>query len=1033
MTNATVSGHGLLKDRLAQIEAIFHAAWTGPRSTPFLPDLALPDRILEEATDIARSFPLFVLFQNSPTLAVWSVLRPLALNYGADTKDVYAHIDEFLGKSFPPGFARDDLKRRFRSAARSIGLPVSGTTPTDLFFAPLGPARHQVGDLAHAFVAMTLVNGPPAIEDTAAARSWQRRAVAARCPGMTRLLATIRFDASAWCARRFEAWRQGQEPVGDGEAHLFDAYGKAASTYGRKRTDLIGPPRLFWQTDRLALEAEVSKKPQTLKLGAFPTNIPSGGRVALRAPWPREVAWRAGIVDQDIQVAPGPDEVLVFDADTGSLLARVGAETTEIEVAAARLVVLGRQSFASPSFGASIPAQDPAFQVAWVEAGEDLNFSNRGALGLVAPREDAIWIDATVLGRDGNRALHAADGRLHLKIDPEVGGRSRILRLRINGTSRFHPIETSADGTAEILFAEMHLSAPGDPGEAIFDVLVPGAAGEVDARATLSTRCWIWPGLPTPAGDLADVPVPANLDLARSAGLRVLDGTLSVDAEAEEEVPILGLRGVQRTHEFHLAARGEKLWHCRVGDGSRSFVPKGTTLVLGQDNRHDTLRLRAPDRTADLLVLGRLTRRPFHQRQVLEIGAGQLQDPVDGDDRIALRRADGRIELLARLHRRADPTGLTLSDGDGELRLSLRLETPCDALRITVETVTGESFLGDWSFGRHPVDMPPLRGVSASYDRDSRTLSVSLSRSVLPAPARVLFEIRDPEGRVENLRDIRGARIALGLPGFLPQPDINQLANLARFLAEPEPESLDGQVSGALTPVYEAAIDSVAGGARLVGSVKPLLTLTCADGSPPRHDLVAAAPWIFEAGSHAFSGLAPDTGLAALASMAGSVAPDPRPLISGDHPLEDWLTRVSSATGVPRDFQADALTQGFRVLRWRLRETDLHDLVRDGQRGAAVRLICSAHAEGLEQLRSFDTGGGGDPLPVRIAIQLERHARACAMREASAFVEAIAFRTGLPRSEIGRTQTMMLRAGVEIFAYFRALWAHAAKGGQGQS
>ena len=41
-------------------------------------------------------------------------------------------------------------------------------------------------------------------------------------------------------------------------------------------------------------------------------------------------------------------------------------------------------------------------------------------------------------------------------------------------------------------------------------------------------------------------------------------------------------------------------------------------------------------------------------------------------------------------------------------------------------------------------------------------------------------------------------------------------------------------------------------------------------------------------------------------------------------------------------------------------------------------------------------------------------------------VDRLAFRTGLPARECGRVLTLMLRAGPEIFAYFRILWHHAS-------
>lgn len=70
--------------------------------------------------------------------------------------------------------------------------------------------------------------------------------------------------------------------------------------------------------------------------------------------------------------------------------------------------------------------------------------------------------------------------------------------------------------------------------------------------------------------------------------------------------------------------------------------------------------------------------------------------------------------------------------------------------------------------------------------------------------------------------------------------------------------------------------------------------------------------------------------------------------------------------------------------------------------------------------------GGGDIFPVRLALVLERFARACAEREAEAHVEGILLRTGLPRDEAGPALTAILRAGVEVFVYFRSLWGQAA-------
>lgn len=1013
------------RKRLIELEAIFHAAWTGSGSSPFIPEVPLKKEILSETHELVRRFPTFLLFKIAPTVAVWSVLRPLSLHYGGGSKEVYAHIGEFLGRSFATLDERDDLKIEFRKVARSLGLPVSGNSPTELFFAPLGPARQQMSALAEAFVVTTILYGPPAIEDTAAARRWQRRAVNDRCPGLTRLMATIAFDSSAWCARRFEAWRQGQDPISENERHLFDAYETVAKSYGRRRSDFVGPPQLRWSADRLTLQAEPSPSPQRLKLGAFPTPVPGAGQVTLPTPWPQRVDWSYGAVTQTVLITPGPREVLVFDADTGRLLARVGADQDEIEAGAAHLVIVASGAFESATFGPAVPARDPAYRVAWVEASETLRFEDGRSLRLRTPREDALWVEGTVIGRDGGRALYACDAALRLKIDPDIGGPHRIIRMRMGPVTRFVPVEVKTVDPVLVPFSNFGLSGPNAPGEAVFDVLVPGAIGDGEARAALSTRCWVWPGLQTPQGDLSDVSVPENLVSARCAGVRILDGKISVDPESSEETPIIGLAGSDRTHEFHLTARGEKLWHNRVQSGTRLFVPRDGVIVMAHDNRHDTLTIRSPDRTANLLVLGREFRRPFHQRQSLEIGAETLQTPLDGDDRIALRRETGRVDVLARVQRRTDPAEIALTQTADLISLSVSLTSPCDALRVRIEDASGGALVGETAFGHEPVNLPTLPGTRVGYDPDSRRLSITFERGSLPAPARAAFQVRRERRGFEDIRDARNARVAIGLAGAPKSASSAQLTQLARLLAEPEPDDLSGQLRRALTPAYAEQVRRIAGTSRLLGPIRGLLGVVRSDSGVPRHDLIAVAPWIFEAQLHAFSDIGPETGLAPLNRMAKYPAPDPAPGMRGDDPLRAWLDRVSSGDRVPREFQADAIQNGFRALRWRLKETDLYDLLRDGPIGTSVRLLTAAYIGDLDQIRSFDVNGGGDPIPARIAIQIERFARACALGRVEPFIEDAAFRTGLSVAEAGFVLSLLIRAGVELFAYFRALWAHA--------
>ena len=647
---------------------------------------------------------------------------------------MYRHISDFVLENFSDSSSRETLKEQFRRAARKLGLPVSGNDPSTLFFPPLGPARAQHLELAKAFVITALRSGPPAVEDTTAARRWQRVAVNQRCPNHPRLRETIHYDASAFAARQFEAWRHGEPAQGEGEEHLFNALNEASAIYGIRRTNLVAAPKVIWSGDLLGLQADRSNDAQFVHLGVVPSRLSGGQRISVPTPWPERVAWRSPNFHEEVPLAPVNGEALVFDADTGQLIARVQSGQADLEVAAERLVVLSGLSFSSPSFGEAIPARDERYSVAWVLANEVITFSDGATLSLKSPSEGAVWLDGVVIGREGGRALYACDGALVLRINTEVGGASRVIRATVGNDARFFSTEFQSMENCRVDFSNFGLASASDPVEVRFDVLAPGAAGDPSARAELSTRAWIWPGCQGTPGELADIPVPSNYSPSRSAGLVVREGLLSVNERSDIETPILGLEGNRGVHEFQLAARSEKLWQCRIDNGDKVFVPRGSVVVLGYNNRHDTLMLRSPDREASLILFGMVTHRPFRQRSTIEIPASALQSDAD-DDRVALRRSDGRIDLLAHVRRVDDPGLLTLQEDESELSMTVAPRNDFDGVRVIVESVSGDFLEGDYSFGRNPSELPPLHGVAVDLEHETGNLTVKIARMAFARPS----------------------------------------------------------------------------------------------------------------------------------------------------------------------------------------------------------------------------------------------------------------------------------------------------------
>lgn len=1013
---------------LPDIEAAMVTLRTGAGSTPFILDMPVPPGLQQAAEEALKSYSIFMILDKFPTLGVWGVLLTLSRNYAGDGKGVYRHITSFLGRLGDDQQDIERLKSRYRQAARRIGLPIpTSNQPTGLFFAAMGPAKAQLGILANALVWMALHHGPPATEDTASARAWQRRAVALRCPNHTRIQATVRFDQSAHIAQRFDHWRRGEAANGEREASLFDAYDRAIATLHRKRSDIVAPPKVLWSGVELALEPEPSQHRQSLTMGAFPTPVAAGSITRIPAPWPEKLSWRCRSQTQDILLAPQPGEILLFDADSGALLSRERQDAGTTTVSAERLVILCRDAFSAPSFGPAIPAEDPDFRVAWAVNGEALEFEDGQNLEISAPDEASIWLDTRSLASDGSRRLLSCEGAVVVKLDAEIGGRSRILRATFGNLRRFREITVNSDGIARVPFADLGLSIADAPQKIRFDVLAPGAAGDAAARAELSATAWIWPGVARIDGDPAVLPRPANYLPAHSAGLREAPEGLVVDDRADVETPVLGVSAEGEIREFSLRLDREDLWHYHVPTQTRSRVPRGKVLVFGHASTHDTLTVRSTDQHADILALGTEIRGPFIGRTSWEIGASLLEEAT-GDDRIALRRKDGRIDLLARIRHVDDPRNIDLTMADEQLDLSLDYRGEIDAVRIEIRRANGASVVADHSLGRRPVPLPTFHGLSVRHDPTEKRLAISLPLDPAAAPGRMrlLYRATD-EDTFCPFKDSDGADIALGLPGEIDQADIACLKNLAGFLAHKSPSALGDQVRSALQPAYEQAIREISP-SRMIGPIKAaLLDMPDIEECAPRHDLAGAAPWIFEAPGTAFSGLNAGSGLAPLAQLARQPQvtglPDPR----GDEPMQSWLEQVAATSDMPLPFAPDRLEAAFQALRYRLGDTDLRDIVTDDLLTGTVRLIAAAHVTDLDRLRSFDNGGGGDPLPARIAAAIERFARAAALRETDAHVDALCTRTGLPRAEIGQALTLMLRAGIEFFVYFRGLWSQAAQ------
>jgi len=357
--------------------------------------------------------------------------------------------------------------------------------------------------------------------------------------------------------------------------------------------------------------------------------------------------------------------------------------------------------------------------------------------------------------------------------------------------------------------------------------------------------------------------------------------------------------------------------------------------------------------------------------------------------------------------------------------LSLLPQEHFDALRVRIEPILASPDEGDYTFGRYPVELPPLPGIDARHDHETGHLVIEIDKTRYEDPARLtLWARRADHPGFRQIEDGAGIAIALGLGSPLSDPDQRSLGALAHIAAEPVSAMLADQNQRSIGRAYQDAMERI-GARRLVGAVRPAMAVSLASDKTPRHDLVGVAPWIFEASPHAYQELPEASGLAALSRILTLNALEGVPDPEGDAPVGTWLVRLVEDDGLPVALSADTLKKAFAAMRFRLKESDLGLLLSDEALGISCACLCRTWVEEIEALRNFDAGGGGDARPVRIAAAIERFARAAALGRTSRHLESLAFRTGLSHPEVGECLTLMLRAGIEIFVYFRTLWSQA--------
>ena len=998
--------------------------WTGRSASPFPGQLPISNpaeakmavrKSIDGCIHIARDF-----FGEYPLLGIWSTLTPLAEEYGASDTNIYSRIGKCLGLSLDHQDNRERFKTLYRCACRDIGVLVTGNTPSDLFFPPLGVADSKIDEWSSALAHALAVHGPPATEDTPSALSWQRSAKAWLPEGLSRPQAAIDFDRAAYYADRVNAWRRDAQPLGSRDAHLFAALDRAIWRQGLRKDRILGPPRLVWHRDGLALLAEPAKMTQLIKVGPFPDRLDHKQAFPLPVPWPDEVTWTA-TKSESVPCAPQSGRLVLFDADTGEKIDDLDITSSkEIETRALHVIALSLEPFEASGFGPAALAADPRFQIAGITRGSEIK-AGAAHFWILPSHEPSISIRTDVLGRAGVHALRsgAADSQVDIQLNPDLLG-PRILRVTRNGQTLHRGIQPDEAGCACLRFSDLALDKSGDPGPVRFEILVPGASECADARAELKVSEHIWPGVTRNAhGNIENALVPSLFNPAKSTGFYVNGNQLTMDPSSDANEALLCLSRGECDFVYHIPFRGIRVWRHRVSTGEKERVPMNAQLRFGPEDQQDSLTVEAPECVDNLIVRGDLRKKPFLARSQLEIPASALMRDSD-DDRIAFIDLNGRAQLLARvLHVAA--ARCVLDETDTYTHLRIKSTSDIDAVGIRIAGICGDVVQGAVPLANRPVDAPLPAEVRVAPPQDG-WVEIQLPKSWCQ-PALAFVELRETgETHFTTCLGQDGYPVVAGLTG--PHPRRADLFALSAMLSGPAAEEMQDHPQRLLGPVLQELMRSVAKPG-LVTPILPAWKVERNDGGVPRGDLLSVAPWTFQAPLYAFASFRGHSLLDSLAHMSAVPMVSDLPNPYSDDPLGAWLDRVASGSDLPPALDAESLDRAFVTLDARLRGQGLRHQLSKGPLGGALRLTTEAYSAHVDQLRSFDRVSGHREDTARIMALLERFARASRTFSAEAFLAATVQRTGLSAEEVGEVLTILIRAAAIGFAHFLTVWAQA--------
>jgi hypothetical protein len=660
-------------------------------------------------------------FRRWPLAGVWAFAQALSESYGEDGHAVYAVLERTFAVDIE-GDVRSEVSDAFRSTCRRYGLCYAGTGRfVDDYLAQAGIANTQLHLVAKAFLAAERAFGPPGSDSTAALNDWEDHASHFLPCGINVPRMVLEVDQTAYYAFLFTRFRRSERSRNQVEALFFKELSEAASSAmaGRGGAEAIARPTLVWVEGGLALSLPKVEGRVTVSIGDDTRKLRGGQQWLLPTPWPSHVDWQFGTPSGRIHVFPTARHILAFDAEAGRILASIDPEHTPEAVVDGREVMLvgcrpfvaeGEEAYEMASNGYAIHRLLGAGGVR-IRTGVQL-------LHLTAKPKARIWVEAGVLakGAAGDALL---SGQSVLGVD--LGGleTEAVDLTLLMGTGRdiTVPLTTSADAEHATVRLAEHVGLAGDLMAISAELRLRGSK-----RTMVRYKGWLWPGLRGLSDGLVfdSDTIPGNYLPAYSRHVRTDHaGRLCLDPDAAYQSAILAFTVGHERIVFDIPRPGLVV-SFTDGEGRALPLKLGDTLVVGEEDKACSLRIRCPYPQAKLDVRGRLEPHAFERTSTRILSLADLTAPAPREDvSIGAPELGPCPVLLARVVPAVTPKHVSIERRAGRLEVKIEMHADVDALRLSLEDEDGGSEECECALAYRPVTRRAPDWFSAELDFDN--------------------------------------------------------------------------------------------------------------------------------------------------------------------------------------------------------------------------------------------------------------------------------------------------------------------------